>query len=106
MAIEFTDSNFDELVIKSNKPVMVDFWAEWCGPCRIISPIVIELATEYEGKAIIGKVDVDNNPEITSKYGIRNIPTVLFFKNGEIVDKIVGAVPKQKFSEKIEALLK
>jgi len=105
MAIEFTDANFDELVIKSSKPVLVDFWAEWCGPCRMISPIVIELSTEYEGRAIIGKVDVDNNPNITSMYGIRNIPTVLFFKNGEIVDKIVGAIPKQKFIEKLDALL-
>ena len=105
MALEFTDNNFDELVIKSNKPVLVDFWAEWCGPCRMISPIVIELSKEYEGKAIIGKVDVDSNPGITSKYGIRNIPTILFFKNGEIVDKIVGAAQKQKFTEKLDSLL-
>jgi thioredoxin 1 len=105
MAIEFTDANFDELVIKSDKPVLVDFWAEWCGPCRIVAPIVNELATEYEGKAIVGKVDVDSNPEIASKFGIRNIPTILFFKNGEIADKQVGAVPKNVLAAKIDSLL-
>jgi thioredoxin 1 len=105
MAIEFTDANFDELVIKSDKPVLVDFWAEWCGPCRMVAPIVNELATEYEGKAIVGKVDVDSNPEIASKFGIRNIPTILFFKNGEIADKQVGAVPKNVLAAKIDALL-
>ena len=105
MAIEFTDANFEELVIKSDKPVLVDFWAEWCGPCRMIAPIVGELADEYAGKAVIGKVDVDNNPGIASKYGIRNIPTILFFKGGEVADKQVGAVPKQKLVEKLNALL-
>jgi len=106
MAIEFTDTNFEELVIKSDKPVLVDFWAEWCGPCRMITPLVVELANEYEGKALVGKVDVDENPGITAKYGVRNIPTILFFKNGQVVDKQVGAVPKQTLAGKIDALLK
>jgi len=106
MALEFTDTNFEELVIKSDKPVLVDFWAEWCGPCRMITPLVVELSKDYEGKAVVGKVDVDNNPEITAKYGVRNIPTILFFKNGQVVDKQVGAVPKQRLAEKIDNLLK
>ncbi len=105
MTIELTDSNFEELVIKSDKPVLVDFWAEWCGPCRMIAPMVHELAEEYNGRAVFGKVDVDNNVGISSKYGIRNIPTVLFFKNGEIADKQVGAVPKKVLAEKIDKLL-
>ncbi len=105
MALEITDSNFEEVVMKSDKPVLVDFWAEWCGPCRMIAPIVSELHTEYEGKAVIGKVDVDANPEICAKYGIRNIPTVLFFKGGEIKDKQIGAAPKAKFIEKLNALM-
>lgn len=105
MAHEITDANFEELVTKSNKPVMIDFWAEWCGPCRMITPIVNELSTEYEGKVTIGKVNVDDNPGITSKYGIRNIPTILFFKNGEIVDKQVGAVSKSVLVQKIDSLL-
>ncbi|MFH0896371.1 MAG: thioredoxin [Bacteroidota bacterium] len=105
MALEFTDANFEELVMKSDKPALVDFWAEWCGPCRMIGPIVNELAVEYEGKAIIGKVDVDNNPGIASKFGIRNIPTVLFIKNGEVVDKQVGAVPKNVLADKLKAQL-
>lgn len=106
MALEFTDTNFDELVVNSDKPVLVDFWAEWCGPCRMITPLVVELACEYEGKAVVGKVDVDDNPGITAKYGVRNIPTILFFKNGQVVDKQVGAVPKQALALKLEALLK
>jgi thioredoxin 1 len=106
MALELTDANFEELVIKSDKPVLVDFWAEWCGPCRMMSPIVAELAIQYEGKAVVGKVDVDSNPGISGKYGIRNIPTILFFKNGNIIDKQVGAIPKQKLAEKLDSLMK
>lgn len=106
MALELTDANFEEKVLKSDKPVLVDFWAEWCGPCRMVTPIVSELATEYEGKAVVGKVDVDNNPNISAQFGIRNIPTILFFKDGEIVDKHVGAAPKNVLASKIEGLLK
>ncbi len=105
MALEVTDANFDELVVNSDKPVMLDFWAVWCGPCRMIAPIVEEMATEYDGKAVIGKVDVDSNPGVAQKYGIRNIPTVLFVKGGEVVDKQVGAVPKQALTAKLDALL-
>jgi len=105
MALEITDANFEEMVIKSDKPVMLDFWAVWCGPCRMIGPIVEEMSGEYEGKAVIGKVDVDNNQEVATKYGIRNIPTVLFIKNGEVVDKQVGAAPKATFTAKLDALL-
>ena len=102
--IELTDSNFEEY-INTDKPVLVDFWAEWCGPCKMIGPVVEELAGEYEGKAIIGKVDVDANPEVSAKFGIRSIPTLLVFKNGEVVDKQIGAVPKTVLSEKLEAQL-
>lgn len=105
MTIEFTDANFEELALKTDKPVLVDFWAEWCGPCRMVGPLVSELSDEYEGKAVIGKVDVDSNPGISSKYGIRNIPTLLFFKDGEIVDKQVGAVPKDVLAQKLDAQL-
>ncbi len=105
MAVEFTDSNFEELALKSTKPVIVDFWAEWCGPCRMVGPLIDELATEYEGKAIIGKVDVDANSGISSQFNVRSIPTILFIKNGEVVDKSVGAVPKAALVEKLEALL-
>jgi thioredoxin 1 len=105
MAIEITDANFEELVVKSDKPVMIDFWAVWCGPCRMIAPIVEEMSGEYEGKAVIGKVDVDSNPAVAVKYGIRNIPTVLFIKGGEVVDKQVGAAPKQVFTKKLDAIL-
>ncbi|WP_346855480.1 thioredoxin [uncultured Draconibacterium sp.] len=105
MALEITDANFEELVMNSDKPVMIDFWAVWCGPCRMIAPIVEEMSGEYEGKAVIGKVDVDNNQEVAMKFGIRNIPTVLFIKGGEVVDKQVGAAPKPTFTAKLDALL-
>ncbi len=104
MAKEFTDSNFEEL-LANNVVVVADFWANWCGPCRMVTPIIEELASEYEGKVLIGKVDVDDNNDVASKYGIRNIPTILFFKNGEIVDKQVGAAPKNTIEDKIKALL-
>ena len=105
MAIEITDGNFSDVVLKSDKAVLVDFWATWCGPCRMIAPIVDELHTELEGKAVIGKVNVDDQQEISAKYGIRNIPTILFFKGGEIVDKNVGVAPKSDLANKIDALL-
>ncbi|MBL4715487.1 MAG: thioredoxin [Bacteroidia bacterium] len=105
MAVEFTDANFEELVEKSDKPAIVDFWAEWCGPCRMVGPLVEELADEYEGQAVIGKLNVDRAPQVSQKYGIRNIPTVLFFKNGEVVDKQVGAVPKSELEKKLKAQL-
>ena len=105
MALELTDANFEELVIKSDKPAIVDLWAEWCGPCRMVGPLVEEMSHEYEGRAVIGKIDVDSNPGISAKYGIRNIPTILFFKNGEIADKQVGAVPKSVLVAKLEKLL-
>ncbi|HMQ80569.1 MAG TPA: thioredoxin [Ignavibacteria bacterium] len=103
--IEFTDANFDAEVIKSNVPVLVDFWAVWCGPCKMIAPFVAELAGEYEGKAKIGKVDVDNNPNISMTYGIRSIPTILIFRDGKVVDQIIGAVPKQALAQKLDAQL-
>jgi thioredoxin 1 len=105
MALEITDANFEELVMKSDKPVLVDFWAEWCGPCRMVGPIVEELSKEYEGKAVIGKVNVDHNPNISMNFGIRNIPTLLFFKNGQVVDKQVGAVPKANLAAKLNTHL-
>lgn len=105
MALEVTDSNFEDVVLKADKPVIVDFWAEWCGPCRMIAPIIEELSKEYSGKIVVTKCDVDNNPQVAAKFGIRNIPTILFFKNGVIADKQVGAVPKNTFVNKINALL-
>jgi thioredoxin 1 len=105
MVIEVNDGNFEETVIKSNKPVIVDFWAEWCGPCRMIAPIIEDISREYSDKAVVAKCDVDNSPHVTSKYGIRNIPTVLFFKEGKIADKQVGAVSKNNFVLKLNALL-
>ncbi|NNF22413.1 MAG: thioredoxin [Saprospiraceae bacterium] len=100
--IEITDSNFEE-ILNSEKPVMVDFWAEWCGPCKMVGPLVEEMAGEYDGKAVIAKVDVDNNPNVSAKYGIRSIPTMLFFKGGEIVDRQIGAVPKNVLTTKLDA---
>ena len=105
MALEFTDANFEQEALKSDKPVIVDFWAEWCGPCRMVTPIVEEMAKEYDGKAVIGKLNVDHNSGVAGQYGVRNIPTILFLKNGEVVDKQVGAVPKEKLVEKLEALM-
>ena len=104
MALEITDANFEELVVKSDKPVVIDFWAVWCGPCRMIAPLIEEMSKEYVGKAVIGKLDVDNNPAVTTRFNVRNIPTVLFVKNGEVVDKQVGAVPKSVLVQKLEAL--
>ncbi len=100
--LELNDSNFDE-AINSDKPVLVDFWAEWCGPCKMIGPVVEELAGEYEGKAVIAKLNVDENPQVTARFGVRSIPTLLVFKNGQVVDKQVGAVPKSVLSQKIQA---
>ncbi len=105
MLQEINSNNFEELVMKSDKPVLIDFWAEWCGPCRMLTPIVKEMGDEYEGKAVIGKVDVDANPDIAAKYGVRNIPTVLFIKGGEVVDKQVGAVSKSTLTEKLDKLI-
>lgn len=105
MALEITDGNYKEIVLKSEVPVMLDFWAAWCGPCRMIAPFVEEMYGEFEGKAVIGKVDVDSNPDVATSFGIRNIPTVLFFKNGEIADKQVGACPKATLVSKLNALL-
>ncbi len=103
MSLEITDANFEELVMKADKPVLLDFWAEWCGPCRMVGPIVNELSKQYEGKAVIGKVDVDSNPNISLQFGVRNIPTLLFFKGGKMVDKQVGAVPKSVLEGKLKA---
>ena len=104
MVLEITDRNFQE-ILAEGKPVVMDFWAPWCGPCKMVGPIIDELATEYEGKVIIGKCDVDENGDVAAEYGIRNIPTVLFFKNGELVDKQVGSAPKSAYVAKIEAIL-
>ncbi|NDV78505.1 thioredoxin [Dysgonomonas sp. 511] len=105
MALEITDASFEDL-LQSDKPLVIDFWAEWCGPCRMVGPIVEELAEEYADKVIIGKVDTESNDDIVGRYGIRNIPTILFIKNGEVVDKQVGAAQKAVLAEKIENLLK
>jgi len=103
--MEINDSNFEELVLNSDKPAMIDFWAVWCGPCRAIAPYVEQIAAEYEGKAVVGKVDIEKNPEIVNKYGIRNIPTILFFKGGEMVNKQVGLTSKAILSGMLNELL-
>ena len=103
--IIITDDNFEEEVLKSDKPVLIDFWATWCGPCRMIAPIVEVMATEYEDKAKIGKLDVDSNQQTSIKYGVRSIPTLLLFKDGELKETIIGAVPKAHLVEKLESVL-
>ena len=105
MALQITDASFDEVVLKSDKPVLVDFWATWCGPCRMLGPVIEELATEYEGRVVVGKVDVDNNQEFAAKYGLRNIPTVLVFKDGEVVGRQVGVAPKKIYTDALDSLL-
>ena len=105
MALQITDASFDEVVLKSDKPVLVDFWATWCGPCRMLGPVIEELATEYEGRVVVGKVDVDNNQEFAAKYGVRNIPTVLVFKDGEVVGRQVGVAPKKTYTYALDSLL-
>jgi thioredoxin 1 len=102
---EFTDANFENEVLKSDQPCLVDFWAEWCGPCRMVGPVVEEIAKEYEGKLKVGKVNVDQNTQTASKYGIMSIPSLLFFKQGKVVDQIVGAVPKKHMVEKIDKIV-
>jgi len=105
MALELTDTNFKESALDTDKLVMIDFWAQWCGPCKMLSPIVEQLAEEYGDKAVIGKLDVDTNAEVSQKFGIRSLPTILWIKNGEVVDKHVGLTTKAKLQEKIEAHL-
>lgn len=105
MALEITEANFEELVMNSDKPVVVDFWAEWCGPCRMIGPAIEEMAGEYDGRAVVGKVNVDHNPSVAAQFGVRNIPTVLFIKGGQVADKSVGAVPKAQLTQKLDAIL-
>jgi thioredoxin 1 len=105
MALAITDATFEEVVLQSDKPVLVDFWAAWCGPCRMVGPVIDEISSEYEGKAVVGKVDVDANQEFAAKYGVRNIPTVLVFQNGEVVERQGGVAPKKTYTDAIDALL-
>jgi thioredoxin 1 len=103
--IEITDANFEQEVLKSDIPVLIDLWAVWCGPCKMIAPFIEELAGEYQGKVKVGKVDVDNNPNVSVQYGVRSIPTLLFFNGGKVVDQIIGAVPKNAIAQKLDAQL-
>ena len=103
--MEFTDANFQQEVLNSDIPVLIDFWAVWCGPCKMIAPFVEEIAKDYEGKVKVGKLDVDNNPNVSMQYGIRSIPTLLFFRDGKVVDQIMGAVPKNMITSKLDAQL-
>ncbi|TDH26377.1 thioredoxin [Segetibacter sp. 3557_3] len=105
MALEFTDANFQSNVLESDKLSVVDFWAEWCGPCRAIGPVIDDLSKQYEGKVNVGKLNLDYNPEVSIKYGVTSIPAILFIKNGQVVDKLMGAQPKANFVKKIEAHL-
>jgi len=105
MALEITDATFQEVVLNSDKPVLVDFWAAWCGPCRMVGPVIDEVSNEYEGKAVVGKVDVDANQEFAAKYGVRNIPTVLLFHKGEMISRQVGVSPKNVYTDAIDAAL-
>ena len=105
MTLEITDANFDEIVLKSEQPVMVDFWAAWCGPCRMVGPIIEDISKDYDGKAVVGKLDVDAHQEFAAKYGVRNIPTVLVFKGGELVGRQVGVAPKKAYSDALDAVL-
>ena len=105
MALEITDATFEEIVLKSDKPVLVDFWAAWCGPCRMVGPIIDQVSNDYEGKAVVGKMDVDANQEFAAKYGVRNIPTVLVFNKGELVGRQVGVAQKSVYAEAIDSLL-
>lgn len=105
MALEITDATFENVVLKSEKPVLVDFWAAWCGPCRMVGPVIEEISKEYDGKAVVGKIDVDANQEFAAKFGVRNIPTVLVFQNGEIVGRQVGVAPKNTYTEALDSLL-
>ncbi len=102
--LTLTDANFNDNVVNSDKPVLVDFWATWCGPCRAIAPTIEQVASEFDGRALVGKVDVDENPDVAMQYGVRSIPTLLFFKGGQVVDQLIGAVPKKVLAEKLEAL--